>query len=174
HLGAEIHLVAREKHHLYNRMAIERLIYGRSAMSGLYLQEEAWYDDLQITTWLNTRAVSIDRAAQEVVLGTGERLPYDRLILATGSRSATPPIDGFGLPGSFVMREADDALAIRAFAQEHGAREALVAGGGLLGLEAAYALHKLGLHVTVLERSEWLLRRQLDHRGGQLLQDYLA
>src|SRR5262249_48557493 len=115
HLGAEIHLVAREKHHLYNRMAIERLIYGRSAMSGLYLQEDAWYDDLQITTWLNTRAVSIDRGAQEVVLGTGERLPYDRLILAMGSRSATPPIEGFGLSGSFVMREADDALAIRAF-----------------------------------------------------------
>lgn len=173
HPGAEIHVVAREKHHLYNRMGIERLIYGRTAMAGLYLQEEQWYDDLAITTWLNTRAVRIDRGGKQLLLGTGEAIPYDRLILATGSSAMVPPIEGFGLPGAFVMREADDALAIRAYAQEHGGRHGVIAGGGLLGLEAAYALHKLGLHVTVLERSEWLLRRQLDQRGAQLLQEYL-
>jgi NADPH-dependent 2,4-dienoyl-CoA reductase/sulfur reductase-like enzyme/ferredoxin len=173
HPGAEIHLIAREKHHLYNRMGIERLIYGRSAMAGLYLQEEQWYEDLQITTWLNTRVVRIDRAARQVILGTGETVPYDRLILATGSSAMVPPIEGFGLPGAVVMREADDALAIRAFAQEHACPNAIVAGGGLLGLEAAYALHKLGTKVAVLERSEWLLRRQLDQRGAAFLQEYL-
>jgi nitrite reductase (NADH) large subunit len=173
HPAAQIDLVAREKHHLYNRMGIERLIYGRTAMSGLYLQDEQWYDDLGITTWLNTRAVRIDREAKQLVLGTGEALPYDRLILTTGSSAMVPPIEGFGLPGSFVMREADDALAIRAYAQEHGCRHGIIAGGGLLGLEAAYALHKLGLKVTVLERSEWLLRRQLDRRGAEYLREYL-
>jgi nitrite reductase (NADH) large subunit len=173
HPTCEIHLIARENHHLYNRMAIERLIYGRSAMQGLYLQEDQWYEDLQIQTWLNTRAVRIDREAKEVVLGMGDRLPYDRLILAMGSSSMVPPIEGYGMPGTFALREADDAFAIRSFAQEHGCRHALIAGGGLLGLEAAHALHKLGLHVGVMERSPWLLRRQLDQRGGQLLQEYL-
>jgi hypothetical protein len=66
--------------------------------------------------------VRIDRGAQEVILGTGETVTYDRLILATGSSAMVPPIEGFGMPGTFVMREADDALAIRAFAQEHPAR----------------------------------------------------
>jgi nitrite reductase (NADH) large subunit len=84
-----------------------------------------------------------------------------------------PPIVGFGLPGTFVLREADDAMRIRAFAQDHRARQAVVAGGGLLGLEAAYALHKLGLHAAVLERSDRLLKRQLDARAGQYLRDYL-
>ena len=173
HPMCEVHLVAREQHHLYNRMAIERLIYGRSAMQGLYLQDEKRYDDLNIITWLNTRVTRIDREARQVVLGTGEKLPYDRLILATGSRSFVPPIEGYGMPGTFVMREADDALQMRAFAQEHGCRSAVVAGGGLLGLEAGYALHKLGLHVSILERSSWLLRRQLDERGAYFLRQYL-
>lgn len=173
HPECEIHLVGREQFHLYNRMAITRLIYGRSAMQGLFLMPDAWYDDHKITCWLNTRVTRIDRDAKEVLLGTGETLKYDRLILATGSSSTVPPIEGFGKPGSFVLREASDALALRAYAQEHGCRQALVAGGGLLGLEASYALHKLGLHVGVLERGDRLLRRQIDAVGSQLLQDYL-
>ena len=173
HPLAEIDLVADEPHHLYNRMGIARLIYGRSAMQGLYLNPDAWYDEHAVTPWLNTRARSIDRIRQTVELGTGESLRYDRLILATGSRSFVPAIDGFGGPGSFVLRTAEDALGLRAFTQRNGAATAVVAGGGLLGLEAAYALHKLGLRVTVLERGDRLLRRQLDARASALLHAYL-
>ena len=173
HPMAQIDVVAEESHHLYNRMGIARLIYGRSAMQGLYLNPEKWYDEHAITPWLNTRARSIDRLKQEVALGTGEKLRYDRLILATGSSSFVPDIEGFGAPGTFVLRTADDALGLRAFAQRHGAQRAVVAGGGLLGLEAAYALHKLGLRTAVLERGDRLLRRQLDGRASALLQTYL-
>ena len=77
------------------------------------------------------------------------------------------------MPGSFVLRHAEDAFNIRKFVQLHRCKTAAVAGGGLLGLEAAFALSKLGLSVTVLERGDWLLRRQLDARAGQLLQSYL-
>jgi NADPH-dependent 2,4-dienoyl-CoA reductase/sulfur reductase-like enzyme/ferredoxin len=173
HPEASIDVIADETYHLYNRMAITRLIYGRSAMQGLYLNPDPWYESRSITPWLNTRVQAIDRAAQEVVTGTGERLRYDRLILAMGSASTVPPIEGWGAPGTFVLRSADDALRVRAFAQLHGARRGVVAGGGLLGLEAAYALHKLGLATIVLERSDRLLRRQLDARASQLLHKYL-
>jgi nitrite reductase (NADH) large subunit len=173
HPETHIDLVADEAHHLYNRMGISRLIYGRSAMEGLYLNPESWYAERSIETWLNTRAQRIDRDGREIVLGTGERLAYDRLILAMGSRSMVPRIDGFGGRGTFVVRSAEDALSIRAFAQREWCREAVVAGGGLLGLEAAYALHKLGLHATVLERSDRLLRRQLDARASELLRSYI-
>lgn len=173
HPTCEIHLVGREKHYLYNRMAISRLIYGRSAMQGLYLMPESWYDEHQITCWVNTPAMQIDREKREVVLGPGERLSYDRLLLTTGSSSYVPSIEGFGLGGTFALREADDAMQLRAYAQKHTCRRAVVAGGGLLGLEAAYALHKLGVHTVVLERSERLLTRQLDARGSELLRAYL-
>jgi NADPH-dependent 2,4-dienoyl-CoA reductase/sulfur reductase-like enzyme/ferredoxin len=173
HPEVSIDVIADEAYHLYNRMAITRLIYGRSAMQGLYLNPDPWYESRSITPWLNTRVQAIDRAAQEVVTGTGERLHYDRLILAMGSSSTVPSIEGWGAPGTFVLRSADDALRVRAFAQLHGARRGVVAGGGLLGLEAAYALHKLGISTIVLERSERLLRRQLDARASQLLHKYL-
>ena len=112
HPLAQIDLVAEEAHHLYNRMGIARLIYGRSAMQGLYLNPDAWYEEHGITPWLNTRARKIDRAAQQVVLGTGEALPYDRLILATGSSSFVPPIEGFG--GAGHVRAADRRRRARA------------------------------------------------------------
>jgi NADPH-dependent 2,4-dienoyl-CoA reductase/sulfur reductase-like enzyme/ferredoxin len=173
HPGVEIDVIADEVHQLYNRMAITRLIYGRSAMKGLFLLPEEWWDANAVTPWLNTRARAIDLEAREVLLGTGERLGYDRLVLAMGSSGFVPPVEGYGAAGSFTLRSADDAFAIRSFVQEQQARSAIVAGGGLLGLEAAYALHKLGVHVTVLERSPSLLRRQLDARGGELLREYL-
>jgi nitrite reductase (NADH) large subunit len=174
HPDCEISLVASEPHPLYNRMGISRLIYGRSAMMGLHLLPDEWYRSNRITCWLNTSATAIDRTAREVHLGSGETLSYDRLILATGSKAFVPSLTGWGLAGTFVLRAADDAMDIRSFVQRAGARRAAVAGGGLLGLEAAYALHKLGLKVTVLERGPWLLRRQLDARAAELLRTYLT
>ena len=173
HPTCDIHLIGRETHHLYNRMGISRLIYGRSAMHGLYLLPENWYDDHNITCWLNTQVVGVTPKTKAISLATNETLSYDKLILATGSRSYVPDINGTDLVGSFVLREADDAMAIRSYMQLAQCKRAVVAGGGLLGLEAGYALLKLGLQVTILERSGSLLRRQLDDRGGELLRQYL-
>jgi NADPH-dependent 2,4-dienoyl-CoA reductase/sulfur reductase-like enzyme/ferredoxin len=169
HPDCEIHLVGAESHVLYNRMGISRLVYGRSAMTGLSLLAEEWYADNGITAWLNTIATAVDTAARRVDLGTGESLYYDRLILATGSSSAVPTLPGFGASGTFVMRSAADAMEIRRYAQLHRARTAVVAGGGLLGLEAAFALHALGLQVVVLERGARLMTRQLDERASALV-----
>jgi len=172
HPDCEIHLVGRETHVLYNRMGISRLVYGRSAMQGLYLLPEPWYDEHGITAWLNTFATEIDLAERRVRLGTGDLLCYDRLILAMGSSSTVPAIERIEMPGSFVMREAADAMAIRGYVQQHGARSAVVAGAGLLGLEAAYALYELGLQVTVLERGGRLLAKQVDARCSELVQGH--
>jgi nitrite reductase (NADH) large subunit len=173
HPDCEIHLVGSEAHVLYNRMGIYRLVYGRSAMRGLYLLTESWYDEHRITAWLNTFASEIDTSARRVRLGTGETLRYDRLILAMGGTSASPAIQGIGMPGSFVLREAGDAMAIRSFAQRHGAKRAIVAGGGVLGIEAACALSELGLRVTMLERAPHLLAGRFDERCGELVHAHL-
>jgi nitrite reductase (NADH) large subunit len=173
HGGCEIHLVSMEPHRLYNRMAISRLIHGRSAMQGLYLLPDSWYDDHGITCWLNTRARAIDLTGRTVTLATGESLPYDRLVLTTGSRSVVPDIDGIGLPGSFTLRRAEDAIAMRAYVQDHDVRSAVVTGGGPLGLESAYGLHKLGVGTTVVHRGTRLMGRCLDEPAAQVLQRYL-
>ncbi|MFG1793136.1 FAD-dependent oxidoreductase [Nocardia sp. NPDC049149] len=172
HPDCEIHVVGRESSTFYNRMGISRLVYGRSAMQGLQLLPDRWYDDHHIVAWLNTLVTGIDLEARRVFLGTGDALPYDRLILAMGASSALPPIEGLSRPGCFVLREAGDATWIRSYVQRFHCANAVVAGGGLLGLEAAYALSLLGLRVTVLERGERLLSKQIDARCSQLVLEH--
>jgi nitrite reductase (NADH) large subunit len=170
----QIDIIGRERHSLYNRMGITRLIYGRSAMSGLILQQEQWYEERNINCWLNTQATKIDVDGKAVVVGINDQLPYDRLIIASGSRGFVPKVEGSDLPGCSVLREAEDAMEIRSFAQRHSCLSAVVVGGGLLGLEAAYGMVKLGLRVTVLQRGNRLLGRQLDARGAEMLQELLS
>jgi NAD(P)H-nitrite reductase large subunit len=148
------------------------MVYGNSAMTGLRLLPKDWYEKNNVTCWLNTLVDEIDREEQQVTLGTGEKLPYSRLILAMGARSSVPPLEGLERRGVFVLRTADDAIDIRGYAKRHRCRRAAVVGGGPLGLEAAFALHKLGLRVTVVQRSKQLLFGQLDARAGELLERY--
>ncbi|WP_246278802.1 NAD(P)/FAD-dependent oxidoreductase [Phytohabitans rumicis] len=169
----EVHVVGREPHPLYNRMGISRVVYGRSAMAGLFLLAEDWYERHDITCWLNTRAVGIDLAGRTVALGTGEQVAFDRLILATGARADVPAIPGVAMPGCFALRDADDAVRIRAYVQEHRATRAVVVGAGPLAVEGAYALHELGLKVSIVVRGPAVLRRYVDERSAQLLTSYL-
>jgi NADPH-dependent 2,4-dienoyl-CoA reductase/sulfur reductase-like enzyme/ferredoxin len=172
HPDCSIDVIGEEIHPTYNRMGISRLVYGRSAMAGLRLLADEWYERNAVTPWLNTLVDELDRERGEVVLATGERLPYDRVILAMGAAAWVPPVAGLERPGVFVLRNADDAIGIRAHAQRNHDRRAVVVGGGLLGLEAVYALHRFGLRTTVVQRAPRLLMGQLDERGAELLERY--
>ena len=172
--SVDITMVGDEPHHFYNRMSIGRVIYNQASMDGMYLLPDGWYKENNITVWLNTFARAIDRAGKTVELGTGERLAYDRLVLATGAKAATPGPGFAGKENGFVLRSAADAQAIRAAIQSVAAKRAIVIGGGVLGIEAAEALTHLGLRVTILQRGRRLMDRQLDAEGAQLLTGYLA
>lgn len=168
-----IDVVGNEAHAFYNRMGIGRLIYDQAGMESLQLVPPDWAQRQRIGLHRATIAARIDRAGGRVLLADGQALPYDRLVLATGARS-TPPDAGFlGHPNAFVLRGADDARAIRDYVQRRQARRAVVVGGGVLGVEAADALHKLGLKVTLLQRADRLMNAQLDEPGAARLQGYL-
>jgi nitrite reductase (NADH) large subunit len=169
----EITVVSDEFHHFYNRMAIGRVVYGRTAMDGLQLLPDEWYAEHQVEVWRNTVVRSIGRRAKLVRLATGDSLPYDRLVLAMGARAVDPAPNYSNYPNAFVLRSAADAQAIRAHVQSHRARRAVVIGGGVLGIEAADALRHLGLDVTILQRAHWLMDRQLDSNGAAHLAEYL-
>jgi len=173
HPTCKIHLIGEEKYPLYNRMAISKLIYGKTALQSLILMPDEWYIDRNIEQWLNTKVASIDTVKRIVKLATSEQINFDRLIITTGSHARIPPIVGWPLNGCFCLRTADDGMNIRSFVQQHRCNEAIIAGGGLLGLEAAYALTQIGIKVTVLERSKQLLRRQLDAEAAKILAHYL-
>ncbi|WP_418344890.1 nitrite reductase large subunit NirB [Rhodococcus pyridinivorans] len=127
-------------------------------------------DDL-VDLRVGTRAVGIDRAARTVTTAGGGVLPYDSLVLATGSYPFVPPVPGHDLPGCFVYRTLDDLDGIRAAAERAKAAglAGIVIGGGLLGLEAANALRLLGVTPHVVEYNNRLMPAQVDEGGGRVL-----
>jgi len=171
--GVQITVVGNEPHVFYNRMGIGRLVYDSDGMAALQLVPDDWAATHRVELVLKAVAARIDRSHRRVGLAGGRWLPYDKLIIATGARATLPAPDFLAHPNAFVLRTADDAVAIREHVQRTRARRALVVGGGVLGVEAADVLHKLGLRVTLLQRAERLMNAQLDERGAAVLTTYL-
>jgi nitrite reductase (NADH) large subunit len=166
---AELTLVGEEPYEFYNRMAITRLVSESASIESLYLNRRDWAESRRVDLRLGIATAAIDLANREVETEDGARLPYDRLVIATGARPFVPPIDGFGVTGSFVLRTIDDAVQIQQHIRRWRCRTAVVVGAGLLGLEAAYNIAQLGVRVFVLDRGPWPLSRQLDEPAGELL-----
>ncbi|MCE8014294.1 NAD(P)/FAD-dependent oxidoreductase [Halomonas daqingensis] len=155
----------------YNRILLSPLLAGEMERSALILRSAEWYAEQGIELVLGERVESIDRAARRLTTDAGRQLSYDRLVLATGSTPARPPVPGLELPGVHVFRDLHDADAL-ARAAEAG-RNAVVIGGGLLGLEAAEGLRKRGMQVSLLQREDRLMNRQLDLTAARLLESEL-
>ncbi|MBL8342026.1 MAG: FAD-dependent oxidoreductase [Rubrivivax sp.] len=168
-----ITIVANEPHRFYNRMGIGRLVYDAEGMEALHLVPPDWAQSNAVQLLHGRVAARIDREQKRLGLTGGEWLPYDRLILATGARASVPDPGFMEHPNAFVLRTAEDATSIREYVRAARARRAVVVGGGVLGVEAADALHKLGLRVALLQRAERLMNAQLDDRGAAVLGSYL-
>ena len=126
-------------------------------------------------------AVRVAPEEKAVTLASGEKVSYDRLILAVGARSLVPKAEGVELPGVFTLRTPKDAVELRAYADTHNCRKAVIVGGGFIGLETAENLQKKGLSVTVMDFAPQILpnlfdrdmadylRRELQKRGVRIL-----
>ena len=154
----------------YRPSVIEYLADG-IARDRLIIYKTEFYEKNRIRTLLGTTVAKIAPGEKAVIDIQGKRHSYDRLLLATGADPALPPIEGADLNGVFTLRGIEDADHLRAFAGT--AKRAVVVGGGLLGLESAHSLAKLGLSVSVVEACGRLLPRQLDADGARTLQRLL-
>ena len=170
---AELTLIGDEPYAFYNRMGITRLVSESVSIESLYLNRRDWAGSRRIDYRRGLPVTAIDRESGDVVLADRERIPYDRVVIATGAAPLVPPIDGFGAAGSFVLRTIDDAVQIQQHVRRHRCRTVVIVGAGLLGLEAAYYLTQLDLRVVMLDRSPWPLSRQLDEQAGALLWEML-
>lgn len=152
----------------YDRVGLTRYFSERDAAS-LSLTPEGFMAEHGIELKLDTRVGAIDRAEKNVTTEDGDRYAYDKLVLATGSYPFVPPIPGNDRENCFVYRTIEDLDAIIKAGEQ--ARVGTVVGGGLLGLEAAKALHDLGLETHVVEFAPRLMAVQVDDAGGGLLRD---
>lgn len=150
----------------YDRVGLTSFFAHRDAEK-LMLARLDWYREQEIELHIGDRACHIDRKAKVVHSDRGLKVPYDMVVLATGSFPFVPPVPGIQNRGVFVYRTIDDLQQIIAYA-EH-ARRAAVIGGGLLGLEAAKAAYDLGLETHVVEFAPRLMPRQIDDAGSKIL-----
>ena len=162
----EITVLGEEPRAAYDRVQLTSFFSGKTA-EDLSVTPVGFMQRHGIELRLNERVVSIDRDAKIVRTDSGAELPYDTLVLATGSYPFVPPVPGRERPGCFVYRTIEDLEAISAEAQS--SKTGVVIGGGLLGLEAAKALVDLGLQTHVVEFAPRLMAVQVDAGGGALL-----
>lgn len=143
---------------------------GEADAESLQLKPDSWYEDAGVSLRLGGVVVSIHRGAKTVTLASGETLPYDFLILATGARARMLPIPEADLAGVLALRTAADAEALKG-ALGPGKRLAVV-GGGYVGLEAAASTIALGGRATIIERESRVLARVACETLSTFFQDY--
>lgn len=157
-----------EPHVNYNRIMLSSVLAGAKSLEDIVINSREWYDAHGIRLYGGDPVVGIDRGAKTVTAASGLTVRYDRLLIATGSRPLAPPIPGLGLPGVCAFRDIADVEKMLEAARTH--KRAVVIGGGLLGLEAAWGLKQQGMSVALVHLMPTLMERQLDAAAGQLLQ----
>lgn len=164
----KIVIFSKGKYPFYYVPALPDFIAGEKELKGLIIHDLDWYEKNHIDLHLETTIAGIAPAQESVVTEKGERYQYDKLLLATGGTSFIPPIKGAELDGVFTLRALEDAEKIKEFAKR--SKQAVLIGGGLLGLEAGNGLRKGGLKIIVVEFFPRLLPRQMDVPGAAILQ----
>ncbi|HWT43774.1 MAG TPA: nitrite reductase large subunit NirB [Sphingopyxis sp.] len=155
----------------YNRIMLSPVLAGEKCFDDIVINDAAWYADNGIALVAGDPVLAIDRAAKTVTTRSGLSESYDRLLIATGSDPFIIPVPGKDLSGVIAFRDMDDVDTMLAAADAGG--DAVVIGGGLLGLEAAHGLSLRGMKVTVIHLMPTLMERQLDEAAGWLLKNAL-
>jgi len=155
----------------YNRILLSPVLSGEMKFQDTVLNDWSWYQENNITLHVGKTVNKIDRVRCQVETEDGMVVPYDRLLIATGSNPIMLPIPGINLPGVLAYRSIDDVENMLAAAKT--GKRAVVIGGGLLGLEAANGLSLQGMEVSVVHLCDWPMERQLDKVGGGLLKEAL-
>ncbi len=156
----------------YNRLMLSPVLSGEKTYDEIVTHDDAWYAENGVTCRFGEKVVSIDRS-RKVVIGENGEVPYDKLVIGTGSNPFIIPLPGHDLDGVIAYRDLEDTEEMIALGDKPGAK-AVVIGGGLLGLEAAAGMAARGVDVTVVHIMGHLMERQLDEAAGYLLRKSLV
>ncbi|QDT65189.1 FAD-dependent oxidoreductase [Calycomorphotria hydatis] len=172
HLSHEIHVFGEESRLAYDRVQLTSFFQHRSEKK-LTLADQEWYDEHGIQIRTNDPIIKIHSEQKTVESRSGQVIPYDQVVIATGSRAFLPPIPGIDSQGVHAYRTLDDVDRITSELdrlKESASPRVGIIGGGLLGLEAARAVHDCGVEAHVFETAAVLMPKQLDTKAAELLQ----
>jgi nitrite reductase (NADH) large subunit len=163
----EVTVFGNEPHPNYNRILLSPVLAGEKTIDDIILNSQEWYAENGITLHTGDPVERIDRVKGMVTTAGGVTVPYDRLLIATGSNPFIIPVPGAELAGVVGFRDIQDVQWMLQATRE--GKRAVVVGGGLLGLEAANGLMKQGMDVTVVHLLDTLMEKQLDKPAAALL-----
>lgn len=169
---ADITIVTEDRFPYYPRPSVYRIILGDKA-EDIIRYPYKWYADNGISLMLNQPIIDLKPKENKVITRDKSEFEYEKLLIATGSKPFIPPIPGIHDGPVYCLRSIDDALLIRERALNCETKKATILGGGLLSVELTKSLSDIGILPTVIDRSPYLLRKQLDPEGGLFFNEIL-
>lgn len=166
-----IHIFQNEKYYPYYRIKLTKGLFDNLEEEKILLQKKEWYDLNNVKLYFNKEVLSIDTINNKINLNDGICFGYDKLLIVTGASNFKPPIDGINKENIFTIRELEDVKAIKDSVIDK--KIILNIGGGIQGLEGAWAFSQQDKEVIVVEALERLMPRQLDKRASEILQNLI-
>ena len=171
--GCCIEIISREKTGTYNRQILTKCMLRKIPDRNMILYGEEWYRQRDINVSLGREVVSIDPDRKQIMLDGGETRRYDRLIIASGAEPVRAEVPGRELDGIFCIHDLTEADRIRGYIETNEIKEAVVIGGGIMGLETVGDLKQGGMDITIVESGPHLMMKQLDRVAGSLVAERL-
>ncbi len=169
----EIVVFSKEPYPFYNRVLLPEYVSEELKWEQLQKMREGSMESLNVTLFTSNPINEINREENYIIDGKGQKHSYDVILMATGSRAFVPKEVPIHLPGRFTMRDRGDADKLKTYLDQTGLPEneqhVTIVGGGLLGLELAAALRKKNVKITIVQRGNRLMERQLDIIASRLL-----
>jgi NAD(P)H-nitrite reductase large subunit len=167
----EITVITNEPYHTYSRPLISYLLLGKVSEEGMKYRGGSFYADNDCTLLANTAVTGID-AAKKLVFADGKKIPYDKLLVASGSSPFVPPFEGLDtVKDKCTFMSLDDAKKLDTLLGQN--KRVLIIGAGLIGLKCAEGIHKRVKHITVLDLAPRILSSILDDDGAKMVQAHL-
>jgi len=170
HHDSEIILISEEPYLSYNRPMMTKAPLRGFDFTNFFIKQEEWYHEKNIKLILNTKIINLNSEAKTVLLDNGDSIIYDKCIYALGAKSFTPPINGVNQNFVFHFRTIEDVANLR---KQLNAKTAIVIGGGVVGIESAWELKKMGTKVTLLEQATHLMKPLLDEPSAKILENLI-
>jgi nitrite reductase (NADH) large subunit len=164
----EIHIFTEEAYPFYYRVRFPEYVAGEVTIQNLTIHTKEWYQSKEILIHLEEGVNEVNVPQKKVTSQKGKTYVYDLLLMATGGNAFVPPIKGTEKKGVFTLRTMKDAIGMKEFSG--GVKQAILIGGGLVGLETGGALLRRGIKVAVIEHNPRILPRQMDPEGAKILQ----
>lgn len=164
---AQISLFGAEKSLPYNRIKLSKELFTDLRSEKVLLKKEKWYESQNIQTYPNTKIAKINTEDQILLTETGDTISYDKLLICTGAKNRSLPVNGVNRRGVFSIREMHEAEDFKAFIEDK--TSVVNIGGGIQGLETAWSILQAGKKVSIVEVAPRLMARQLDEKTSKLL-----